>query len=57
MLLAASDLAAYHFLLSLLAIALAVYGIVLLVRGSILAGIGCIIAAILVGPGGISIFS
>jgi hypothetical protein len=43
-------------LLFILALALAIYGVVLLVRGELLFGIVLLIVACLVGPGGYSIF-
>jgi hypothetical protein len=45
------------FLLWLLAVILVVAGIVMLVRGAILLGIVLIVLGLLVGPGGVSIFS
>lgn len=44
-------------LLWLLAVILVVVGIVQLVRGAILLGIVLIIVGLLVGPGGVSIFT
>jgi hypothetical protein len=44
------------FILWIIAVALVVWGIVNLVRGAVLAGILLIIAGLLVGPGGVSIF-
>lgn len=44
-------------LLWLLAVVLVVWGIVSLVRGSILPGIALIILGLLVGPGGVSLFT
>jgi hypothetical protein len=43
-------------LLFILALALAIYGVVLLVRGELLFGVVLLIVACLVGPGGYSIF-
>ncbi len=43
-------------LLSLIALILAVYGLVQLVKGRLMVGVGAILAAVLVGPAGISIF-
>lgn len=43
-------------ILWLIAVALVVYGIILLVRGEPLLGVVLIIAGLLVGPGGYSIF-
>lgn len=45
------------FLLWLIAVILVVVGIVYLIRGSIAAGIVLIIIGLLVGPGGVSIFT
>jgi hypothetical protein len=45
------------FLLWILAVILVVWGIVSLVRGSVLMGIVLIIVGLLVGPGGVSIFT
>jgi hypothetical protein len=44
------------FILWLIAVVLVVWGIVNLVRGAMLAGILLIVAGLLVGPGGVSIF-
>ena len=44
------------FLIWLLAVVIGIAGIVSLVRGEILWGIGLIILAFIVGPGGYSIF-
>ena len=46
-----------EFLLWLIAVILVVYGIVTIVRGSLLFGIVLIIVGLLVGPGGVSIFT
>lgn len=46
-----------HLLLWLLAVVLVVWGIVSLVRGAILLGIVLIVLGLLVGPGGVSIFT
>lgn len=43
-------------ILAIIAIILAIYGIIALVRGNLLVGIGALIAAALIGPGGISLF-
>lgn len=43
-------------LLWVVAVVLALVGIVRLVGGDLLVGLGCIIAAFLVGPGGVSLF-
>ena len=51
------DPSTWNALLGLVAFCLVVYGIVLLVRGQFLAGIGCFIAAALIGPGGISLLA
>jgi hypothetical protein len=45
------------FLLWILAVVLVVAGIVALIRGAVLAGIVLIIVGLLVGPGGVSIFT
>ncbi|MFN8190089.1 MAG: GPGG-motif small membrane protein [Nocardioidaceae bacterium] len=45
------------FILWLIAVALVIYGIVSLVRGQILMGIVLIIVGLLVGPGGVSLFT
>ena len=44
-------------LLWLLAVALVIWGIVTLVRGQVLMGIVLIVVGLLVGPGGVSIFT
>jgi hypothetical protein len=44
-------------LLWILAVILVIAGIVTLVRGGVLAGIALIIVGLLVGPGGVSIFT
>ena len=46
-----------EFILWLIAVILVVYGIVTIVRGSVLFGIVLIIVGLLVGPGGVSIFT
>jgi hypothetical protein len=46
-----------EFILWLLAVVLVVWGIVTLVRGQVLMGILLIIVGLLVGPGGVSIFT
>jgi hypothetical protein len=45
------------FILWLLAVILVIWGIVTLIRGSVLMGIVLIIVGLLVGPGGVSIFT
>lgn len=45
------------FILWLLAVVLVVFGIVKLVRGETLLGVVLIVVGLLVGPGGVSIFS
>jgi hypothetical protein len=45
------------FLLWLLAVILVIAGIVALVRGAVLYGIVLIIVGLLVGPGGVSVFT
>lgn len=44
-------------LLWLIAVALVVYGVVSLVRGAVLLGIVLIVAGLLVGPAGVSLFT
>ncbi|MGQ0574641.1 MAG: GPGG-motif small membrane protein [Pseudonocardia sp.] len=44
-------------ILWIIAVVLVVFGIVSLVRGQVLAGIALIIVGLLVGPGGVSIFT
>jgi len=44
-------------ILWLIAVVLVIWGIVTLVRGGVLLGIVLIVAGLLVGPGGVSIFS
>lgn len=44
-------------LLWILAVALVIWGIVTLVRGGVLMGIVLIVLGLLVGPGGVSIFT
>ena len=46
-----------QFLLWLLAVILVIAGIVSLVRGAVLAGVALIIVGLLVGPGGVSVFT
>ena len=55
LMLAATDGAAT--LLWILAVILVIAGIVTLIRGGVLAGIALIIVGLLVGPGGISLFT
>lgn len=45
------------FVLWLLAVILVVAGIVSLLRGAVLAGIVLVIVGLLVGPGGVSVFT
>jgi hypothetical protein len=45
------------FILWLIAVALVVYGIITLVRGGVLMGIVLIVLGLLVGPGGVSLFT
>lgn len=45
------------FILWLIAVALVIWGIVTLVRGGVLMGIVLIVLGLLVGPGGVSIFT
>jgi hypothetical protein len=44
-------------LLWIIAVALVIWGIVTLIRGQLLMGIVLIVVGLLVGPGGVSIFS
>ncbi|MGA9750066.1 MAG: GPGG-motif small membrane protein [Nocardioides sp.] len=44
-------------ILWLIAVALVIYGIITLVRGGVLMGIVLIVLGLLVGPGGVSIFT
>jgi uncharacterized protein YqgC (DUF456 family) len=44
-------------ILWLIAVALVIYGVVSLVRGAILLGIILIVVGLLVGPGGVSLFT
>jgi hypothetical protein len=46
-----------EFILWLIAVALVIYGIVTIVRGQVLMGIVFIVVGLLVGPGGVSIFT
>lgn len=46
-----------HLILWLIAVVLVVYGIVRAVRGDVLVGIVIVIVGLLIGPGGVSIFS
>ncbi len=46
-----------EFILWLLAVILVIAGIVTLVRGAVLYGIVLIVVGLLVGPGGVSIFT
>jgi hypothetical protein len=45
------------FLLWLIAVILVIAGIVSLLRGAVVAGIALIVVGLLVGPGGVSIFT
>ena len=45
------------FVLWLIAVILVVAGIVTLLRGAVLAGIALIVIGLLVGPGGVSVFT
>ena len=56
-LLAASDNGALNTILWIIAAVLVIAGIVSIVRGALLWGIVLIIVGLLVGPGGVSIFS
>lgn len=46
-----------EFILWIIAVALVIYGIVTIIRGSLLWGIVLIILGLLVGPGGVSLFT
>lgn len=46
-----------EFILWLIAVVLVVAGIVSIVRGSLLVGVMLIVVGLLVGPGGVSIFT
>lgn len=43
-------------ILSIIAAVLVIYGLVAFVQGDLAVGIGAMIAAVLIGPGGISLF-
>ena len=45
------------FILWLIAVILVIYGIVTMLRGAVLAGLLLIILGLLVGPGGVSVFT
>lgn len=45
------------FILWLIAVVLVVWGIVTLLRGGVLTGIVLIVVGLLVGPGGVSVFT
>lgn len=49
--------AAVNTILWIIAVVLVIWGIVTLVRGGILMGIVLIVIGLLIGPGGVSIFS
>ncbi len=46
-----------EFILWLIAVVLVVYGIITAVRGQVLMGIVFIVVGLLVGPGGVSLFT
>jgi hypothetical protein len=46
-----------HTVLWLIAAVLVIFGIVTIFRGSLIAGIVLIVVGLLVGPGGVSVFS
>jgi hypothetical protein len=46
-----------EFILWLIAVIMVIYGIVTIIRGSLLFGILLIVLGLLVGPGGVSIFT
>lgn len=45
------------FILWLIAVALVIWGIVTILRGALLLGIVLIVVGLLIGPGGVSIFT
>jgi len=45
------------FILWLIAVVLVIWGIVTIFRGSLLMGIALIVVGLLVGPGGVSVFT
>ena len=45
------------FILWLIAVVLVIWGIVTIIRGELLMGIVLIVVGLLVGPGGVSVFS
>jgi hypothetical protein len=51
------DHAAMAFILWIIAVILVIFGIVRIVRGDLLIGIILIIVGLLVGPGGVSLFT
>jgi len=53
----ADHLIRMHTILWLIAVVLVIFGIVTIFRGSVLMGIVLIIVGLLVGPGGVSVFS
>lgn len=55
-LLAATDSGAFNLILWIIAVALGLYGIAVAVRGQIMLGVLLVVAAFLVGPGGVSLF-
>jgi hypothetical protein len=46
-----------HMLLWILALLIGIWGVVTLIRGQVILGIVLIVVALLVGPGGVSIFN
>jgi hypothetical protein len=46
-----------EFVLWIIAVILVIVGIVSLLRGAVLAGIALIVVGLLVGPGGVSVFT
>jgi len=48
---------AMEFILWLIAVVLVIWGIITIFRGSVLMGIVLIVVGLLVGPGGVSVFS
>ncbi len=55
-LLAATDSQSLNLILWIIAVVVGVYGIVIAFRGEVLIGALLIVAALLIGPGGVSLF-
>lgn len=47
----------FHLLLWILAVLIGVWGVATLIRGQVLVGVILIVVALLVGPGGVSVFN